>query len=649
MKRRDFFKMSTPMLSAPFFLNSTMASTFNSFDLFNALDCDTVRDRFLVMVQLRGANDGLNTIIRPEFDAEYAAQRSSVYLDPASLLSSTESAYNGIKFHPSMNKIRNLANNGQLNVVQSVGYPTMNRSHFAATDIWLTGGDGTTQALQEGWMGRYLEYIFDGYNGVPSPFMPDPLGIHLKATSPSLGFHTQSEHLKAINLSVKDNGYYTLLSEYGTSPQFFENLNCNDRADFMKQLDINSATYGARVLDKFNAGSNSSVDYGNYDLGAQLKTVARLVNGGSRTKIFLTEMTGFDTHVNQLGKHATLMEHLSESIGNFTEDLENLGLLDRCLIVTFSEFGRKFIDNGTNMGTDHGTLAPMMVFGGQGKINAGLTGPKINVTTLDNQGAPVVTPTNNIDYREVFISIMKQWLGANENAVDEGFSVYNGPGNVVDLIPAAANATPNQGTPLCYTTPAEYEQEFSIVVPIIGGGGNNEPLQEITACDYVDLLPGFQAPCGSNVIVYPLVCPPDGEYPVDCFTVPNDTSLAVFTPDRLDDVITVPVVYTRKDVKMTETSLLEKTEDREQVKINMFPNPTTDILNINFNLRAGENKIRLEVLDSSGRIVPVNLPGIQQAASRYEVQINVGNLTSGTYYLRYSSEQMVETFKFVKI
>ena len=492
MKRRDFFRLSAPLVSSPFFLNQTMASTFSSFGLFNALDCDTIRDRFLVLIQLKGANDGLNTVIRPEYDSDYAAQRPAVYLPPSSLLQSTESAYSAIRFHPSMQKIVDRCNDGAVNVVQSVGYPSMNRSHFAATDNWLTGSDGVNPMVQEGWMGKYLEYIFDGYNGVPSPFMPDPLGIHLRAPSPSLGYHTQTEHLKAINLSVKDNqnNYYTWLSEFGTSSQFFENLNCDDRANYMKQLDISSATYGARVLDKFNNGTNSNVNYGSWDLGTQLRTVARLVDGGSRTKIFLTEMTGFDTHVNQLPAHASLLQHLSESVDNFMQDLENLGLLDRCLIVTFSEFGRKFISNNGN-GTDHGTLAPMFVFGKPENINAGISGPHIDVTTLDSQGAPVVTATNNIDYRNVFISVLKQWLGANSFATEEAFSVYDDPNDPVDIIPTSANATPSPALPLlCYTKDEEFDREFAIVMTIQNPGGT-EPLQEITACDYVDLLPGF--------------------------------------------------------------------------------------------------------------------------------------------------------------
>ena len=656
MKRRDFFKLSMPMLSSPFLLNSTLASTFTNFNLLSTIDCDMVRDRFLVIVQLKGANDGLNTIIRPEFDAEYSMKRANIKIDPSQLLMSSESIFDEIRFHPSMGAIRDLANDGALNVIQSVGYPTMNRSHFKATDLWLTGGDGNNQSLSEGWMGKYLEYVFDGYNGTPTPFMPDPLGIHLKSKTPSLGFHTQTPpgHLKAINLSVKDGDHYTVSSDYGTSNQFFENLNCSNRADYMKQLDLEASAYGQRVLDKYAHGTNSAVDYGNYDLGAQLKTVARLVNGGSRTKIFLTEMTGFDTHVSQLVPHAGLLDHLSNSIGNFMEDLENLGILDRCLIVTFSEFGRKFQSNSSGLGgTDHGTLAPMMVFGAPGNINAGVSGPKLDVTTIDNQGAPVVTPTNNVDYREVFISIMRQWLGANKGALDNAFGVYSGPGDELDLIQAPVDASPNAETPLCYTTDAEYEHEFTVVIPVLppGPGQTDPPLVEITACDYVDLKPGFHAPYGSNVHIYPLECPPDAVYPVECPppTVVGNNMMAVFSPDMLENIETNKVLYTRVEERGEAIALVEKVEEEEKVKINVFPNPTSDYLMVRFNLREGEKQVRLDILDTSARIMPVRIPAMQQSSTMYEVQINVSDLSSGTYYLRYQSEKMVETFKFVKI
>jgi len=356
MKRRDFFRLSGPLLSSPFFLNNTAVSTFNSLNLFTSLDCDTVRERFLVIVQLKGANDGLNTIMRPEYESDYAAKRDGIRILPADQLQSSDSAYDAIRFHPDMAKVRDLCDLGAVNIIESVGYPTMNRSHFKATDLWLTGSDGINEQ-QYGWMGKYLEATFEGYSGTPNAFMPDPLGIHLRGKNQSLGFHSESEHLAAINLSSKDaNGFYTVLNESSIENQYFDDPGaCTNHVDFMTLLDQEAQVYGKRISEVFARGSNSNVDYGSYDLGSQLRTVARLVSGGCKTKIFLTELSGWDTHADQDTRHSALLDHLSNSVNNFMTDLDAQGLLDRCLVMTFSEFGRKFTENNGG-GTDHGTL-----------------------------------------------------------------------------------------------------------------------------------------------------------------------------------------------------------------------------------------------------------------------------------------------------
>ena len=617
MKRRDFFKISAPLLSTPVLLNSTSVSAFNSFDLFNMLDCTTVRDRFVVMVQLKGANDGLNTVIRPENDGLYQTHRNDIYIPQNTLLSSSESAYDAIRLHPNLGKIRDLCNAGSVNIIESVGYPTMNRSHFKATDLWLTGSDGVLES-DEGWMGKYLEYIYGGYEGTPNAFMPDPLGIHLKAKSQSLGYHTESEHLAAINLSSKDaNNYYTILSENSISNQNLGDIDCTDHIAFMKQLDKEAQVYGSRISQVFDRGCNSSINYGTHDLGYQLKTVARLVAGGCRTKLFLTEMTGFDTHVNQITRHGSLMTQLSESVHNFMADLDLLGLLDRCLIVTFSEFGRKFHDNAS-AGTDHGTLAPMFVFGHPDKINAGLTGPPILVdaANIDAQGAPIVTASNNKDYRDVFSGILKQWLGAEQAAVDEAFSTYSG-NTSMNLVNNSDNA---DGTPGCYVpgTQMDTEQELTIEVPIIQEGyvsggiappgmTSKEPLQEITACNYVDLKPGF-------VLL-----------------------------SAEEDILFTKVKEEKNEIKLIENSIVA-----ERVKVKLFPNPATEYINVSFKVRQGENTIRLEILDGRGAIVPVQMPSVDTFSGKYEVRINVGQLQTGYYYLRYLSKDIMETFKFFK-
>jgi len=710
MKRRDFFRLSMPLMSTPFFLGASTVRTFDSFDLFSALDCDTIRDRFLVVIQLKGANDGLNTLMRDDmYQCHYNNHRGNIMIEESKRLIIDDSIFSGANtncdsnltgavdyfLHPAMGKVRNLCEGGRVNIIQSVGYPNMNRSHFRSTDIWLTGRDGNPApnlaTQHSGWMGQYLERIFHGNYSMEGSFMPDPLGIHLKGKVTSLGFHTNTPHLKAVNLALKQSlpnnfipngpscdpssppssGFYSLLTEQGLDTSHFINAanTCSTREQDIVNLEQAFQRYGGRVSTLFSQGQNSCVDYGDYDLGAQLKTIARLVNGGSKTKIFLTELSGFDTHGNQVengatetGSHALLLEELSESVNNFMADLEYMGMLDRCLVVTFSEFGRKVVSN-SSFGTDHGTLAPMFVFGHEDNIKAGISGPMLNLDTpfLDAQGAPLVTGganPNHVDYREVFSTILRQWLGADDNAVDTAFSNYdktdlNVSTATVDLI--KTNANPNGAAPLCSPFPPvngedinSATNEVSIAINVVGNPSveGESALLEVVACNYVDLKPnpdgtiGFHAPCGTNVIIYPSEC--------DC--PPEAASLAVFKPGILD---TKPmdneILYTKTREKKGQTELIENRNRQTNIKLKLFPNPTSEYINISFNLREGERKIKLDVYDSQGKIVPVEIPAINKSIDRYEVHINVANLVSGKYFLKYQSEKLTKAFKFVKI
>jgi len=713
MKRRDFFRLSMPLMSTPFFLGASTVRTFDSFDLFSALDCDTIRDRFLVVIQLKGANDGLNTLMRDDmYQCHYNNHRGNIKIGESQRLLINDSSFKGVNncdssgltgaidyfLHPAMSKVKDLCEDGKANIIQSVGYPNMNRSHFRSTDIWLTGRDGNpapnVATQNSGWMGQYLERIFHGNYSMEGSFMADPLGIHLKGKVTSLGFHTDTPHLKAVNLALKQNlpnniisnspmpncdvtcdplssGFYSLLTEQGLDISHFLNPTntCSTREQDIVNLEQAFQRYGGRVSTLFSQGQNSCVDYGNYDLGAQLKTIARLVNGGSKTKIFLTELSGFDTHANQVengatesGQHALLLEELSESVNNFMAALECMGMLDRCLVVTFSEFGRKVVSN-SSFGTDHGTLAPMFVFGHEDNVKAGISGPMLNLhpNFLDAQGAPLVNggaDPNHVDYREVFSTILRQWLGADDNAVDTAFSNYdktdpNISTATVDLIETDAN--PKGAAPLCSPFPPlngediiSATNEVSIAINVVGNPAveGEAALLEVVACDYVDLKPnpdgtiGFHAPCGTNVIIYPAEC--------DC--PPGGASMAVFKPGILD---TKPmdneVLYTKTREKKGQTELIENRNRQTNIKLKLFPNPTSEYINISFNVREGERKIKLDVYDSQGKIVPVEIPAISTSIDRYEVRINVANLVSGKYFLKYQSEKLTKAFKFVKI
>ncbi|MDP5168847.1 MAG: DUF1501 domain-containing protein [Bacteroidia bacterium] len=433
MKRRDFLKISAPLSITPFILNGLTMKAFATPGMLQTLGCEEVGDRVMVLVQLKGGNDGINTLIPIEQYATYANLRPDIRIkDTGASGEKYITLDNGLALpkqtglHPAMTSIKDLYDQGKAAMINGVGYPDANKSHFKSTDLWLTGGDGTPANFTHstGWMGRYLDYSFPGIAGNPNTAMPDPLGIELGDKKPSLGFHTESEHQASINLTGQDpSGFYNVVSEIGNSPLL--NLAMSEYGGIMEHvmnIENSISVYSKRISDVFDAGNNVG-SYPNSDLANQLKTVARLMSGGCKTKIFLVSLGGFDTHNGQiqtgsteLGKHAELLGTLADAVKAFQDDLQSLGLEDRVMTVTFSEFGRKAIQNGSN-GTDHGTLAPMMVFGKH--LEAGVFGNHIDLNNLDNTGAPADAPVH--DYRQVFTTLLQDWLGASNAALTAAY------------------------------------------------------------------------------------------------------------------------------------------------------------------------------------------------------------------------------------
>lgn len=426
MNRRKFLRLSAPLALAPFALNGIPLRAFATNSLMQQLSCDGVSDRVLVVIQLKGGNDGINTLIPIAQYDTYANLRPTIRIPSTGTgayigLDSTLPSADQLGLHPAMTAIKSLYDAGKVNIIQGVGYANQNRSHFKGTDLWLTGGDSTPENynINTGWMGRYLGYTYPGIGGNPTADMPDPLGIQLGATQPSLGFHTADEHTVAINLSGQDpSGFYSLVSEIGGAP--IANIPNNEygaELQYIMDVEQSVSVYAERISTVFNAGNNIAT-YPEWNLADQLRTIARLIQGGSRTKIYLTQLNGFDTHNVQIdpsepsiGIHASLLQELSESVKAFQDDLLALGLEDRVMTVTFSEFGRKAAENG-NWGTDHGTIAPMLLFG-KG-VQAGVTGTNVNLSDLANDSQ---LQYQQHDYRQVFTTILQDWLGAANDTV----------------------------------------------------------------------------------------------------------------------------------------------------------------------------------------------------------------------------------------
>lgn len=425
MNRRKFLKIATPLAISPLLINGAALKSFATPSML--LNCTGITERTLVIVQMKGGNDALNMIVPIDQYVDYAAHRPTIAIPDTSLitLDSGLASNKQLGLHPIMTGIKDLYDQGKANIIQSVGYPSQSRSHFKGTDLWLTGGDGNPANfnIDTGWMGRYLDFSFPDLAGAPSLLMPDPLGIELGDTEASVGFHSHNLNATNINLAKEEaSSFYTLVSSIGgLAPANIPLSDYGDELQYVINVQNSTNVYAQRISDVFNAGANSvTVTYPDTDLANQLKTVARLISGGSQTKIFLVTIDGFDTHSNQVdstttsvGKHAGLLDELSGAIKAFHDDLAALSLEHRVTTVTFSEFGRKVIENGS-FGTDHGTFAPMMVFGSA--IAAGVTGTNPILNNVDGQGAFAASELQH-DYRRVFTTLMQDWLGASDNAL----------------------------------------------------------------------------------------------------------------------------------------------------------------------------------------------------------------------------------------
>ena len=455
MKRRSFLKYTSSLSLFPLVLNKSMAAPFATLDMLPLMNCQDIDDRVLVVIFLKGGNDGLNTLIPINQYDTYASLRPNIRIQENGTgsyinLDNTLSLDDSIGIHPSMTGFKSLYDSGLANLIQAVGYPNSNGSHFKSTDLWLSGGDGTPANfnINSGWMGRYLETVYAGLAGSPTEANPDPIGIQLGDKKPSLGYYAHDAEFLAANLTQQDPaGLYNLVQSIGTPGHLsVPDSDYGRELAYIMTIENSTNVYAQRITEVFNNGSNSSTVYPTSDLANQLKTIARLISGGSNTKIYLVHTGGFDTHAGQViggathtGTHADLLSNVFESVSAFINDLTNLGHHNRVMCSTFSEFGRRITQNGS-LGTDHGNFAPMFLFGSG--IQAGVIGTNIDLTDLTSSGNLTSTQLQ-FDYRQVFKTLIQDWLGADNSVTDTVFdSSYTKISNMVNPTYAV--------DPLCY-------------------------------------------------------------------------------------------------------------------------------------------------------------------------------------------------------
>lgn len=406
MDRRDFLCKAVPVTALPFFIGGFSLRAYGRAPFLETLvGTANATDRVLVLIQLNGGNDGLNMVIPLDQYSALMNARSNIAIPEDKVLPLT--SVTGL--HPAMDGLHQLYQSDRLAVVQSVGYPNPNFSHFRATDIWLTGAD-SDQELNTGWLGRYLDQEYPDYPiGYPSPVDPDPLAIQVgSVVSPGL----QGPSVPMGMAITSTTSFYQLISgNVDTAPD----TPAGHELTYLREVLQETQQYASTIKAAAAKAKNLSTQYpapGKNSLADQLKIVAQLVAGGLKTRIYVVNIGGFDTHSAQVdatagtdvGQHATLLGKLSVAISAFMDDLQLLNVQDRVIGMTFSEFGRR-IKSNASLGTDHGTAAPLLLFGTG--ITGGVHGSNpvlpSNATVNDNL-------TMQYDFRSVYASVLSEWF-----------------------------------------------------------------------------------------------------------------------------------------------------------------------------------------------------------------------------------------------
>jgi uncharacterized protein (DUF1501 family) len=461
--RRDFLKKLPIAMSIPFTMGGLPFKALGE-SVLSKIAKVSANDKVLVILQMHGGNDGLNCLVPVAEYAEYFRLRQNIAIPTPNKtrgyinLDSTLPDAAQVGLHPDMQAMKHLYDAGKMTVVQGVSYPQNNGSHFRGRDIWFMGG-GFNDYMDSGWLGRYLSEAYPPYkypedflnDAVPQNDMIDPLALEI-GNETSLIFHQQDSIPTSISLySIPgfrdlvledlegfEDEVLEILDNRGIPPELLQGSPYHKEMDWILSLEDKSKDYAQILQDRYDAGKASEVVYPDLypfnapegslhnPLSHQLKMVARLLGGGCKTKVFLVKIGGFDTHADQvekydstMGGHAAQMYHISTAMSAFLKDLKGRGIENQVLTVTTSEFGRRIDSNGS-YGTDHGTAGPLFVFG------AGATGGVI--------GNALVKDENNegnlglqVDYRNVYANIMKNWMEVSDPQLNKIFPDANFP------------------------------------------------------------------------------------------------------------------------------------------------------------------------------------------------------------------------------
>ena len=360
------------------------------------------QDHVLVVVQLAGGNDGLNTVV-PYGSSDYYKKRPRLAI--AAPGGGTEAALalsdaDGLGVHPAFSGFKDLYDDGLGCIVQGIGYPNPNRSHFSSMDIWHTAD---TSGRDNGWLGRYFD---NSCSGTPAPAS----GIALGNAAP-----LAMQGARSLPVSFESPDLYRWMGEdfgsdvksaYKSTPGT-QDPSTTDNLAFLKRTALDAQMSSNQVRQAVSVSPLTSWNGG--DLANQLQTVAALIRADMPTRVYYVTLGGFDTHANQDGAHQRLLRQVGDSLRSFQNELKAQGNDGRVLTMVFSEFGRRVGENASG-GTDHGTAAPMYLVGPM--VKPGVHGTHPSMTNLDNGDLKFTA-----DFRQVYAAVLSNWMGADSDTI----------------------------------------------------------------------------------------------------------------------------------------------------------------------------------------------------------------------------------------
>ena len=414
--RREFIRRTvlTSALSwtVPTFLSNTFAA-LQAEAADRATQITTGKDStILVVLQMAGGNDGINTVV-PHGSDDYYKARPRIGIKADQVLKLNDQ----VGLNPGLTGFKDLYDRGNLSVIQGVGYPNPNRSHFRSTEIWQTASD-SEKFEKYGWIGRYFDNACAGSDPTVGVTVGRQMPQAFTAKNPKGVSVDNPQNYRFINSEngadgeMMEQSYRELNEQSGEANSGGSIAAISGSAqsqkhgsvmDFLERTALD-AQVSSDEIRAISARTDNKAIYPGSQLGNSLKLVAKLIGGGLPTRIFYVSQGGYDTHTNQVGAHQRLLQDLGDSVKAFVDDMKAQGNMQRVLVMTFSEFGRRVSDNA-NSGTDHGAAAPMFVVGD--RVKAGLLGQYPSLAPGDLFQGDI---KYNVDFRSVYAAVLENWL-----------------------------------------------------------------------------------------------------------------------------------------------------------------------------------------------------------------------------------------------